>query len=69
MEPIEFTLLPDSATIAADGTLAIGGCSVLDLAAEFGTPAFVYDAGHIRSRCREAVAAFGRGRVVYSPRR
>jgi diaminopimelate decarboxylase len=66
MEPIEFSLLPDSAAVAADGTLTIGGCSVLDLAAEFGTPAFVYDAGHIRSRCREAVAAFGRGRVVYA---
>jgi diaminopimelate decarboxylase len=66
MEPIEFTLLPDSATVAADGTLSIGGCSLLELAHEFGTPTFVYDAGHIRSRCREAVAAFGRGRVVYA---
>src|ERR687898_1645136 len=66
MEPIEVTLLPDSAVVAADGTLSIGGCSLLDLAEEFGTPMFVYDAGHIRSRCREAVAAFGRGRVVYA---
>ena len=66
MEPIEFTLLPDSAAVAADGTLSIGGCSLLELADEFGTPAFVYDVAHIRSRCREAVAAFGRGRVVYA---
>src|SRR5918994_3113672 len=66
MEPIEVTLLPDSAVVAADGTLSIGGCALLDLAEEFGTPMFVYDAGHIRSRCREAVAAFGRGRVVYA---
>ena len=66
MEPIEFTLLPDSAAIGQDGALTVGECSLLDLAAEFGTPAFVYDVGHIRSRCREAVAAFGAGRVVYA---
>ena len=66
MEPIEFTLLPDSAAIGPDGTLTIGGCSLLELADEFGTPAFVYDVGHIRTRCREAVAAFGRGHVVYA---
>ena len=28
MEPIEFTLLPDTAAVAADGSLTIGGCSV-----------------------------------------
>jgi diaminopimelate decarboxylase len=66
MEPIEFSLLPDSAAIGADGSVIVGGCSLLDVAAEFGTPAFVYDAGHIRARCREAVDAFGRGRVVYA---
>ena len=31
----------------------------VDLAAEFGTPLFVYDEEHLRARCREAVAAFG----------
>jgi diaminopimelate decarboxylase len=66
MEPIEFSLLPDSAAIGGDGALTIGGCSLLDLAAEFGTPLFVYDVAHIRARCREAVAAFGAGRVVYA---
>ena len=66
MAPIEFTLLPDSAALGPDGSLTVGGCSLLDLASEFGTPAFVYDVAHIRSRCREAVAAFGQGRVVYA---
>ena len=37
----------------------------LDLAAEFGTPLFVYDEAHLRARCREAVAAFGDG-VAYA---
>ena len=66
MEPIAFTLLPDSAAVGDDGSLSVGGCSLLDLAADFGTPTFVYDTEHIRSRCREAVAAFGTGRVIYA---
>jgi diaminopimelate decarboxylase len=41
--------------------LIIGGCDTLELAAEFGTPLFVYDEQHLRNRCREAVAAFGLG--------
>lgn len=66
MEPIEFTLLPDSAQVGDDGALSVGGCSLLDVAARFGTPTFVYDVKHVRSRCREAVAAFGEGRVIYA---
>lgn len=59
-------LLPDTAALATDGWLTVGGCSVRDLAAEFGTPLFVYDEEHIRARCREAVTAFGRERAVYA---
>ena len=66
MAPIEFRLLPDSATVGADGSLFVGGCSLLDLAERFGTPLFVYDCAHVRARCREAVAAFGAGRVIYA---
>jgi diaminopimelate decarboxylase len=58
--------LPDTATVAADGSLRVGGCSVVDLAAEYGTPLFVYDEDHIRARCRQAVAAFGERRVIYA---
>lgn len=43
----------------------MGGCDVIDLAGEFGTPLFVYDEHHMRSRCREAVAAFPDG-VAYA---
>jgi len=59
-------LLPDTAEVSADGSLAIGGCDVAELAARFGTPLFVYDEAHLRARCREAVAAFGLGRAVYA---
>jgi diaminopimelate decarboxylase len=59
-------LLPDTAEVGDDGWLRIGGCSLGDLAAEYGTPLFVYDEQHLRARCREAVAAFGPGRAVYA---
>jgi diaminopimelate decarboxylase len=59
-------LLPDTADVGADGFLTIGGCSIGDLADEFGTPLFVYDEQHIRNRCREAVAAFGPQHAVYA---
>jgi diaminopimelate decarboxylase len=60
-DPVPHRLLPDSAEVLPDGSLAIGGCAVADLAADFGTPLFVYDEGHLRARCHEAVAAFGDG--------
>ena len=66
MKPVELSLLPDTAAVQPDGSLSIGGCNVLDVAAEFGTPVFVYDEAHLRARCREAVAAFGPGRAVYA---
>lgn len=59
MRPLPRDLLPDTAEVRSAGDLWIGGCDVSDLAEEFGTPLFVYDVGHIRSRCRQAVAAFG----------
>lgn len=64
-EPIPFSLLPDTSAIGDDGALTIGGCSVIELAAEFGTPLFIYDEEHLRERAREAVAAFGQG-VAYA---
>ena len=62
--PIAWHLLPDTAAVE-DGSLTIGGCDVIDLAERFGTPVFIYDEEHLRSRCREAVSAFGDG-VAYA---
>jgi diaminopimelate decarboxylase len=64
--PLPTHLLPDTATVAEDGSLLVGGCSVVDLAGEYGTPLFVYDEDHMRARCRQAVAAFGERRVIYA---
>jgi len=66
MDALPFSLLPDSASVADDGHLQIGGVRVDDLAGEFGTPLFVYDENHLRNRCREAVGALGEGNVIYA---
>jgi len=63
---IPLSLLPDTAEVLPDGSLAIGGCRVLDIVDEFGTPVFIYDEAHLRDRCREAVGAFGPGRAIYA---
>jgi len=38
----------------------------VELAAEFGTPVFVYDEAHLRSRCAAAVDVFGPDGAVYA---
>ena len=63
--PLPRNLLPDTAEIGPGGNTAVGGCDLVDLANQWGTPLFVYDEDHLRSRCREAVAAFGGG-VAYA---
>ena len=58
--PVPAHLLPDNASVH-DGDLSVGGVPVAELAAEFGTPLFVYDEDHLRARCREAAETFGDG--------
>jgi diaminopimelate decarboxylase len=65
MSVLPWNLLPDNSSTDAEGRLSVAGCDVVDLASEFGTPLFVYDEDHVRSRCREAVAAFPDG-VAYA---
>lgn len=59
-EPILLSLLPDTAQLREDDVL-IGGVSLKDLAANYGTPLFVYDEATLRARCAEAAAAFDDG--------
>ncbi len=51
-------LWPITTAINAAGHLAIGGVDLLDLAAEWGTPLYIYDEATIRERCRSFRAAF-----------
>src|SRR6185312_7151046 len=54
----DLSLLPPSATIDGDD-LRIGGVSLRELAARFGTPAYVFDEDALRGRAREYVRAIG----------
>src|ERR1700723_2419342 len=63
--PGERQLLPRTAAVGPDGHLRVGEIDLLDLAAEFGTPLFVYDEYHLRQACRAAVEAWGDG-VAYA---
>jgi diaminopimelate decarboxylase len=45
-------------TISPRGHLSVAGCDLTDLAAEFGTPAYIVDEEDLRSRAHAYVAAF-----------
>ena len=53
-----FDVLPRTAAPGGDGRLTVGGCALADVAAEFGTPAFVTDEQGLRDTAREYVEAF-----------
>ena len=57
MQPLSHVLPPSAAT-TADGHLSIGGCDLVALAEEHGTPLVVYDAGALRDTMRRYVQAF-----------
>jgi diaminopimelate decarboxylase len=45
-------LLPETAGATPSGHLTVGGCDVVELADEFGTPLYIYDETTIRHRAR-----------------
>jgi diaminopimelate decarboxylase len=49
----KLTLFPLTAEVNKQGHLLIGGCDVVDLAEEFGTPLYLFDESTIRHKCRE----------------
>jgi diaminopimelate decarboxylase len=57
---LDTTLLPDTAVVTATD-IVVGGCSLTDLAATYGTPLFVYDEATLRARARAARGAFDDG--------
>jgi diaminopimelate decarboxylase len=63
---LEPAVWPGSARRAADGALQLGGVDVRDLAAEFGTPAYVLDEADFRERCRAWREAFTGADVFYA---
>jgi diaminopimelate decarboxylase len=50
--------LPRGSSVNERGHLEVGGCDVVEVAREFGTPAYVYAEDDIRSRAQEYLDAF-----------
>ena len=70
MAAATLTVYPEAASVH-DGRLAIGGCDVLELAREFGTPAYVVAEDDLRARARDFLRAMaahhgGAARVVFA---
>jgi hypothetical protein len=65
VDPVPLNLLPDTAEVALDGRLLIGGVDILAVVEHLGTPLFIYDEAHLRARCAQARRAFGDG-VAYA---
>jgi diaminopimelate decarboxylase len=60
-------LFPITYRVNQRGHMEIGGCDLLDLAAEHGTPLYIYDEDTVRQRAAEFVSAMGgAGDVLYS---
>lgn len=63
------SVYPLGSRVNEAGHLEIGGCDIVDVAREFGTPAFVYAPDDIRARAREftgALAARGEGEILFA---
>jgi diaminopimelate decarboxylase len=63
---LEPAVWPVTAARTADGVLTLGGLDVRDLAAEFGTPAYILDEDDFRGRCRAWREAFAGADVFYA---
>jgi diaminopimelate decarboxylase len=60
-------LFPVTYRVNAAGHMEVGGCDLVELAKEHGTPLYVYDEATVRQRASEYVAAMGdAGQVLYS---
>ena len=51
-------VFPSTSEVNDAGHLVIGGCDAVDLAAEFGTPLYIFDEATLRGRCRSFVQEF-----------
>ena len=64
------SLFPVTGKVNAADHLTLGGCDVLDLVAEYGTPLYVFDEDTLRGMCKEFTGEFGdryvNTRVLYA---
>jgi diaminopimelate decarboxylase len=57
---------PCTALRERDGEISVGGLRLTELAAVYGTPAFILDEADVRYRCQTYVAAFPGGEIAYA---
>jgi diaminopimelate decarboxylase len=54
------SLFPSTSEVSSRGHLCIGGCDLVQLAAEFGTPLYIFDEKGLRDKCREYKTEFNK---------
>ena len=59
-------LWPSNVARGEDGSLRVAGLDVRRLAEEFGTPAYIFDEGDFRARCRDFRDSFAGAAVFYA---
>jgi diaminopimelate decarboxylase len=59
-EVAKLSLFPLTSDVNNQGHLCIGGCDVVDLAKEFGTPLYLFDELTLRHKCREFRSEFSK---------
>jgi len=57
---------PLTACALAGGEISVGGVSLAEIAARYGTPAYVLDEADVRQRCRGYREAFGDAEIAYA---
>ena len=55
---VQSGIFPIETTVDGAGHLTIGGCTTTDLAAQFGTPLYVFDEATLRAQCRSFLGEF-----------
>jgi len=58
IDPAFVPILPRTAGATAEGHLTVGGCDMVELAREFGTPLYAFDEVELREGCREWLVEF-----------
>ena len=54
------SLFPSTSDINKDGHLCVGGCDLVQLAGEYGTPLYIFDEKDLRDKCREYIIEFNK---------
>ncbi|MDD5701621.1 MAG: diaminopimelate decarboxylase [Dehalococcoidales bacterium] len=52
------SLFPPDSEVSSQGHLVIGGCDLMSLAEEYGTPLYIFDEKALREKCREFKSVF-----------